>query len=147
MKNGRGEEKMSLEQKEIDNLSQLVRQYAEDKSVLDKYKKRCDTGNGTIKKIMAQAGFSEFVSGEYVAHYTIQNRESMDEEMLLNIIDNTPGLTQLRSEIVKTREYVDFDALENIIYAGKIPNSVLQEMNKAKQTKEIEVLRITKNRG
>ena len=46
--------------------------------------------------------------------------------------------------IIKTKEYVDFDALEKAIYNGLLPGETLLEMDKAREVKEVVTLRVTK---
>ena len=45
-------------------------------------------------------------------------------------------------KIVKTKEYVDFDALESAIYHEVIPTDVVKEMASCKDVKVTKVLRI-----
>ena len=47
-------------------------------------------------------------------------------------------------DIIRTKEYVDFDALEKLLYAGKIPQDVVAEMESCKESSTKEVLRCTK---
>lgn len=120
-------------------LDELIPQYARDKEGLDNYKKICDKENARIKTIMAGLSLKDYESGDYRAVYTVSKRDTMNEEKLLEIAHNY-GIP----EIVKTKEYIDFDALEKLIYDGKIPNEVVLEMDKAKETKEVVTLRVSK---
>jgi hypothetical protein len=123
----------------LQDLETLIPQYAQNKSTLDDYKKICDKENAQIKSIMKDFALQHHEVGGYKAVYTVQKRESMNEEKLLEIAHNY-GIP----EIVKTREYIDYDVLENAIYNGRISQDVLQEMNKAKEVKEVVTLRVTK---
>ena len=120
-------------------LENLIPQYALNKSELDSYKKLCDAENAQIKEIMLSESIEEATSGGYVAKVVVQNRESMNEEKLLEIAHHH-GI----SEIVKTKEYIDFDALENAIYRGLINQEIILEMDSAKEVKEVVTLRISK---
>lgn len=121
------------------NLDELIPQYAQNKAEMDSYKKICDSENAQIKALMAELDDPVYEAGGYKATYSIQERESMNEDILLDIAHHF-GL----SEIVKTKEYIDFDALEKAIYDGKISDDILLEMNKAKEVKEVVTLRVTK---
>ena len=123
----------------LNELDTLIPQYANNKSELDGYKKICDRENAQIKAIMKDFVITNYEAGGYKASYVISERESMNEEMLLEIAHNH-GI----SEIVKTKEYIDYDALENAIYNGRISQDILLEMNKAKEIKEVVTLRVTK---
>lgn len=123
-------------------LDDLIPQYASNKNEMDAYKKLCDKENAEIKSIMKDLALQKYEAGEYKATYTISKRETMDEEILLEIAHQF-GIP----EIVKTKEYIDFDALENAIYNGKISPEILTEMDRARSVKEVVTLRISKKKG
>ena len=120
-------------------LDELIPQYASNKFEMESYKKICDRENAQIKSIMRDMDLSSYEAGGYKATYTISERESMNEEMLLEIAHKYDI-----PEIVKTKEYIDYDALENAIYNEQISQDVLLEMNKAKESKEVVTLRVSK---
>ena len=123
-------------------LDELIPQYASNKNEMDAYKKLCDKENAEIKAIMKDLALQKYEAGEYKATYTISKRETMDEEILLEIAHQF-GI----HEIVKTKEYIDFDALENAIYNGKISPEILTEMDRARSVKEVVTLRVSKKKG
>ena len=45
--------------------------------------------------------------------------------------------------IVKTREYIDEDALESAIYNGLIPDDVMDKIKECMTVKEVETIRLT----
>ena len=123
----------------LSDLDTLIPRYAANKAELDSYKKICDKENAQIKEVMKSFVVQNYEAGGYKASYSVSKRESMNEEMLLQIA-HMHGIP----EIVKTKEYIDFDALEHAIYNGLISDEVLMEMDKAKETKEVVTLRISK---
>ena len=123
----------------LDELATLIPKYALNKLELDGYKKLCDKENAQIKEIMKDLCLPNYVVGEYKASYSVSTRESMNEAMLLEIA-HAYGL----HGIIKTKEYIDFDALELAIYDGKISDEILLEMDKAKESKDVVTLRVTK---
>lgn len=123
----------------LKKLDELIPQYAMNKSEMDSYKKICDKENAEIKKLMTDLVLPFYEAGEYKATCSISERESMNEEMLLEIAHHH-GI----SEIVKTKEYIDFDALEKAIYDGKISQEILLEFDKAKEVKKVTTLRVSK---
>lgn len=123
----------------LNDLDKLIPQYAANKNELDSYKKICDKENAQIKAIMKDFVVTGYEAGGYKASYIVSKRETLNEEKLLEIAHQL-GI----SEIVKTKEYIDFDALEKAIYDGKISDDILLEMNKAKEVKEVVTLRVTK---
>lgn len=124
---------------ELSMLDKLIPQYAENKAQLDIYKKECDKENALIKSMMLDGKLDKREAAGYKATCTVSTRETMNEEILLEIAHNY-GI----SEIIKTKEYIDFDALEYAIYNNKIPDDVILEMDKAKESKEVVTLRVTK---
>lgn len=119
-------------------LDDLISKYAENKEKLDAFQKLTEAENKEIKFLMKSSGETEHISDDYKAAYIVSTRESMNEDMLLEIAHRY-GIP-----IIKTKEYIDFDALESAIYGNRIPNNVLMEMDKAKTKKEVVTLRITK---
>ncbi len=119
-------------------LDDLILKYAENKEKLEAFKKLTEAENKEIKFLMKSSGETEHISDEYKASYIVSTRESMNEEMLL-VVAHKYGIP-----VIKTKEYIDFDALENAIYNNRISNEALLEMDKAKSKKEVVTLRITK---
>ncbi len=124
---------------ELKTLDALIPQYAANKREKDSYEKLCAAENTQIKAIMQDFAVQHYEAGGYKAVYSIQRRESVDEEVLLEIAHQY-GI----KEIIETKEHINFDALENAIYNGRIPESVVLEMDAATEVKEIPTLKITK---
>lgn len=125
----------------LNDLDELIPRYAINKAEADSYKKICDRENAQIKAVMADFAVQQYEAGGYKATYSVSTRESMNEDKLLEIA-HIYGIP----EIVKTKEYIDFDALEDAIYNNRISNEILMEMDKAKEVKEVVTLRVTKKK-
>lgn len=125
-------------------LDALVPAYALNKGELDSYKKICDRENSQIKDIMTTLALQHYEVEGYKINCVTQHREKLDEDVLISIIRNAPGIEYLKSDIIKTKEYIDFDALEKAIYDGKISDDLLLEMDKAKEIKDVVTLKVTK---
>ena len=121
------------------DLEKAIPQYALNKSELDAYKKLCEKENAEIKEAMEILGKDTVEVGTYIAKRIVQKRENVNEEILLNVAHFYD-----LGNIIKTKEYIDFDALEDAIYKGDIPNEVLLEMDKAREVKEVVTLKISK---
>ena len=117
------------------NLDGLIEVFYDHKKELDKYKKTTDEYNKQIKSELNKLGTTEFVTESgLVAKLAIQNRESFNEDLLI------AKLKELQvNEVIKTKEYVDMDALEDAIYNGKLNAS---ELSNCKIIKTIETLRV-----
>lgn len=123
----------------MNNLEELVVRYALNKNELDSYKKICDRENAEIKARMAELDMNEVLAGDYVAKLTIQKRETMDEDMLLEVLRNNNY-----TNVIRTKEYVDMDLLEREIYNGNVDKDTLVAMQKCKSVKEVPTLKIVK---
>ena len=151
------------------SLDTLIPQYAENKSMLDDYKKICDEENKQIKNMMSEGSYE---AGGYKATKSIQQRESMNEEKLLDELESLSGkhgghiydsIKDFRKQIynllkahkvIKTKHYIDFDALESLMYNMDKENfehdtldakSYLVDLiDSCRETKEVVILRVTK---
>lgn len=126
----------------IEKLDELIPHYGNAKASMDEYKKLCDADNKEIKNIMGDYALQHYESGGYKVTRSVTERESLDEDILLDILKDIPEIAQ--SDIIKTKEYIDMDALERAIYAGALSNDTLLKMDKAKDTKTVVTLRISK---
>ena len=122
-------------------LKELVPLYFDNKQNLDFYKKECDAGNAEIKKIMAEQKIKDYEVDGIVAKYVIQNKESFNEEALLKLLKDK-GYTN----VIKTKEYVDMDALEDALYHDTIDKDTIVAMDKCKEVKEVVQLRVSKKK-
>lgn len=120
------------------SLDTLIPQYAENKSLLDDYKKICDEENKQIKDMMEEGSYE---AGGWKATKSVTTRDSMNEDKLLDVLKKA-GFTQ--TSIIKTKEYVDIDELESAIYNGLIEKDILLEIDKCRESKEVVTLRISK---
>jgi len=125
---------------ELKTLDSLIPQYAANKREKDSYEKICAAENAQIKSIMQNYVVQHYEAGGYRANYTIQQRETVNEEMLIDILKRNGEC----EGIIKTKEYIDFDALENAIYHNRIPEDILTQMAEATEVKEIPTLKVTK---
>lgn len=121
------------------SLDTLIPQYAENKSMLDDYKKICDDENKQIKELMEEGSYE---AGGYKATKSVQIRESFNEDKLLDVLRDVAEAKA--NNLIKTKEYVDMDVLESMIYKGMIPTDVLMEIDKCRESKEVVTLRISK---
>ena len=134
-----------MARKKTPNLDTLIPQYAENKSILDDYKKICDEENKQIKELMAENDYVVCEVGGYVATKVIQKRDSIDEDKLLEVMKKHRLMAEAHG-IIKTKEYVDVEALEMVMYKGLIDKKILMEIDKCRSTKEVVTLRISKSK-
>ena len=122
-------------------LDNLIPVYYDDKKNLDFYKKQCDAGNAKIKELMAQQGLKDYEVNGITAKYIIQKKESMDEDKLLILLKERGY-----ENMIRTKEYVDMDALEDALYHDIIDKDTIVEMDKCRSVKEVIQLRVSKKK-
>ena len=121
-------------------LDELIPEYFSVKEEMDSCKKLCDEMNADIKAKMTDV--SSYTTNGYTAKITIQKRESFNEGKLLETLKNI-GAT----DAIKTKEYVDMDVLESLIFNNVIPAENLPKIGDCKEVKEVTVLKVTKAKG
>lgn len=121
-----------------EKLNQIIPSYQKNKYEMDYFKKLADIDNSEIKDLMKQGGYTEFAVGDVKAVLSVSERVDFNEPALIEV------LKEMKVKgIIKKKEYVDSDALENAIYHGKIDAAVLVG---CQTIKEVTSLRIAKNR-
>lgn len=134
-------------------LDEIIPVHAENKAMLEDYKKICDEENAEIKSLMLNHNLDNYTIGEYTAKTTTVTRKTLDEERLLNVFNSDSDVRSvlLSKGIIKTREYVDIDALEGYLY--ELGNDVkftdaktklLNLLDSCMNRKEVVTLRIIK---
>lgn len=119
-------------------LDELIPIYAENKQELDSYKKLCDRQNAEIKTIMQNAEITEYDCGTHKAKISVQNRQTLNEDMLLSKIKELD-----RRDLVETKEYVNMDLLEKAMYNGEISPETLES---CMVNKEVITLKVSVNK-
>ena len=115
-------------------LDELIQLYYEHNELVKKHKKVADKVNKEIKEIMAEQGITEFATNGLVATVSVSERVDLMEDVLIEKIREL-GL----KGIIKTKEYVDMDALETALYNGLINPAMLAQ---AQTKKEVVTLRV-----
>ena len=119
-----------------ERLTELLPIYHAQKSEMDSIKKVIDKENAEIKTLMRESNLSEFVAGDIKATCSVSERQDFIEEALIEKLKDM----KVRG-IIKKKEYVDMDALENAIYNGKIDAAALAS---CQTIKEVVTLRVSK---
>lgn len=129
-----------------ESLDILIPRYFQNKQELDDYKKICDKENRQIKDSMKALGKTEYPVGDYIAKYSVQQRESMNEDVLISLFTSIPAFKNMNTKyhIIKTKPYIDFDVLEKALYNNELSETLLTELDKAREVKEVVTLRVSK---
>lgn len=126
----------SKEKRAEERLTELLPIYHKQKSEMDSIKKVVDKENAEIKTLMRESNLPEFVAGDIKATCSMSERRNFIEEALIEKLKDM----KVRG-IVKKKEYVDMDALENAIYHGKVDAAALAS---CQTIKEVVTLRVSK---
>lgn len=126
-------------------LEELINAYKNNKQEVDDLKKVVDRQNKEIKDIMLEEDLKEFTTyNNYTAKIIVTEKDTMNEELLLSrlqvVKDKYPNL-------IKTKEYVDLDELENLLYNNLLDENTTEKVNSCITTKEVVQLRISKKKG
>lgn len=121
----------------VERLSELLPVYIERKTEMDGLKKIVDTDNKEIKDLMREAELTEFEADGVKATYSVSERPEFIEEALIEKLKDM----KVRG-IIKKKEYVDMEALENAIYHGKIDAAALASCQNVKQVITLRVKKI-----
>lgn len=120
-------------------LEELIPNYVLNKNELDSYTKICKDENEQIKAMLVELGENEYSVDGYTAKRVVAVKESMNEAKLLEVLRQN-GI----DVAIKTREYVDMDALEAYLY-NNIPSADLaRQIESCRTTTETVQLRISK---
>lgn len=131
----------------VDVLATVIDRYGDNKAEMDKYKKMCDADNTLIKATMISDNelITEYTADKYTAKITTVDKGYTDEAKLINVIHSFNIPNSLG--IIKTKEYIDEDALESAIYNGEISQEVMDEIVKCKVEKTEYRLTVKKKKG
>jgi len=120
-------------------LKTIIDRYGKEKAELDAQKKIVDEDNAKIKELMTADNLENAIGDEFKATCKTIVSENFNEDKLLVVLKkmNVPG-------VIKTKEYVDMEELENAIYNGEIDATKLASCKERKETLRLTVSRIKK---
>ena len=124
-----------------ESLEELIPRYAMNKQELDSYTKICKAEIEQIKAELVKLGESEYSSGGYTVKRIVAVKESMNEAKLLEVLRQN-GI----EAPIKTREYVDMDALESYLYNNTPSVELARQLESCRTTTETVQLRLSKTK-
>ena len=117
-------------------LKELYKKYRAAKTAADQAAKEEEKYKKLLKDAMKEAGEKSYTDEDgYLFERVVQNRESMDEKMVLESLKER-GLTSC----IKTVEAVNEEAVLAAVEAGEYP---AEELQKALTVKEVVMLKLT----
>lgn len=124
-------------------LKKLVDSYIVNKQNEADFKKQASAENTQIKELMHEYNLTEVEGNNGTATIKEQESVSFIEDKLIEFLK----ANNIANDIVKTKEYVDYDALESAIYHDKISKDLQREMASCQEKKVTTVLRIKAKKG
>ena len=128
-----------LEEKK-QTLEELIPLYGEQNTQCNALKKAVSELNTKIKLAVheAQKENEDVIVSGWKCKLSVDDNSTMNEARLLDVAKKH-GI-----DIIRTKEYIDFDALEKLIYKGDISKEALLEIDSCKDAGTKETLRVVK---
>lgn len=115
------------------NLKKTIDSLAEDKAQKTKLEGTIKTKSDFVKGKFKELEVEEFYGDTYRAYLQYSNKVDMDEDKVIEILKENCKKADLKN-VIKTKEYVDFEALESLIYNGGIEAEKLEPAQSVKTT-------------
>lgn len=125
------------------DLGEMIDSYKSGKDQENSLKKENTLLGNTIKDEMHQRDLTEFESDTWKATVTLKENEDFNEEQAIEIIKSQLTDEEIQ-QVIRTKEYIDDDALEKLIYNKKFD---AKKLNCCRTLKEpTATLRISKRK-
>ena len=98
--------------------------------------------NKRIKELMVEEDVTEVHGKTATVKYIVQNRPQFNEEMALKVLSKDEG-----QSCIKTKQYIDMDALENDMYNERLSEETLRALGDCTKNKEVITLTVSKAKG
>lgn len=105
-------------------LASYILDYQDAKKQETSIKKVVSDLGGTIKQELQNRDVTEFVAGDIRASITITPKQEVNELQAIEILRKTLTPDQF-SKVVKTKEYIDDDEFEKLVYAHEVDAEIL----------------------
>ena len=124
------------------DIDSLIDEYKASKDKENALKKSNADVSDKIKSYFIDKGIDKHSTALYTATVTTTNKESLNDELAIEIIkENLDGA--LLKSVIKQKEYIDEDALEKLVYNGDFD---ITKLEKAKIVKPVTTLRVVKKK-
>lgn len=130
----------------MERLDKLVESFGNHDSEFKELKTVCEEEKKELKSLMEKEKVDAHSAGGYKVSRSVSERTTMNEEMMLAVLkkDWVTRYGSMDCPYIKTKEYVDMDILESVIYAGDLSKETLLELDKCKTVTEVVTLRCSK---
>lgn len=115
------------------NLKKTIDNLAEEKSQKTKLESSIKTKSEWVKNKFKELEVNEFYGDTYRAYLQYSNKIDMDEDKIIQILKENCKKEDYE-KVIRTKEYVDFEALESLIYNNGIAAEKLEPAQIVKPT-------------
>ena len=122
-------------------LNTLIDNAFDTKEHLKTYKKEESKLVGEIKKRMTEADIKNHVTSRAEASISTVEKFSFDDDKLMDLVKSLTD-KKLISKLIRTKEYVDMDALENAIYHGDLSAGDLEPAQIKTETVRLSIKKV-----
>ena len=105
-------------------LESFILDYQDAKKQETSIKKVVSDLGGTIKQELQNRDVTEFIAGDVRASITITPKQEVNELQAIEILRKALTPEQF-SQVVKTKEYIDDDEFEKLVYAHEVDAEIL----------------------
>lgn len=116
-------------ERKLKELKDIIDSYGPNNAKFNEYKKVCGEENGNIKALMTELELDNCQTSEWKATKKIIDKEVINEDKLIEIA------RKYNIDIIRQKEYIDYDKLEEFTYAGSISKEMLLEIDTCRQSK------------
>lgn len=132
------------QQEEAKKILELnVGKFGTDKSMENTLKKTNEGLSAQIKLALNTLGLASYSAGGYVVTRSITTKDEFDEDALIAELKTRKLSKEILKKIIRKKEYVDYDELENAIYHDQIDAASL---TKCQTSREVVTLRVKKQK-
>lgn len=116
---------------EEDNLIKTINNLAKEKEEKNKLEKSIKNASEFIKQKFEELEINNYATDSFEAYLRYTEKVDISEDMVIEILKENCKEEDLKN-IIKTKEYIDFDALETFIYNGGIQAEKLEQAQSTK---------------
>lgn len=125
----------------------LVNSYGEHNKTLNSLKKECDSEKEQIKSFLLDNNLDDHDTDKFSVKLTVSERQSVDEDKLLSVLKQNwidEYGANVECPYIKTREYVDMEQLETVLYNNEMSQDMLDKIDSCITRTEVKTLRCSK---
>lgn len=124
-------------------LTELVNIFAEAKTKADEYDKLAKETNAKLKALMKVNNLTSVENDDYIISLSVQNRDTFDEVPMIQFMEEN----KVANWTIHSKKFVDMEELEKAIYSGDISQEQMDELQKFRIPKSVDVLKMKKKGG